>query len=111
MYSSDSALWRTFSGKVAGPAAKLKTRSWAVDEVGGVMVAWAHAMERGLVLAREIGRVLGVVAREGVKVIGFFKRKVFGVVAAEVAMAVGFGVLETLCQGRNGGHRAFYEDI
>ncbi|GKB14277.1 zinc finger, CCHC-type containing protein, partial [Tanacetum coccineum] len=85
---------------VAGPAAKLKTRSWAVDEVGGVMVAWVHAMERGLVLAREIGRVLGVVAREGLKVIGFFKRKVFGVVAAEVAMAVGFGVLETLCQGR-----------
>lgn len=81
---------------MAGPAAKLNTRSWPVDEGAGVTavaVEWAHVMERGLVVAREIGRVLGVVARDGVKVLGFFKRKVFGVVAAEVAMAViwGFG--------------------
>lgn len=75
---------------MAGPAAKLKTRSWAV-----------HEMERGLV-ARENGRV---VAREAVKVLfRFFKRrKVFGVVAAEVAMAVWKGWwVDTDCQGRFG---------
>lgn len=51
MKSSDSAFFRTFSGRVAGPAAKLKTRSW--DWVGEIVAdrSWvwvAHVIERGL---------------------------------------------------------------
>lgn len=52
LYSSDWARRRTFSGRVAGPAAKLKTRSWdwVVGGGGGWIwvVAAVHLMDMGL---------------------------------------------------------------
>lgn len=60
------AFWRTFSGRVAGPAAKLKTRSEEVEEGvwrGAVVVEAAAEQEIDIDLYVEVKVVVGKVAR------------------------------------------------
>lgn len=64
---------------MAGPAAKLKTRSWAEAEAGGAtaVAEYEHVIEMGLV-ARVIGKawMAGVMEVEVFKMLGFFKSRV-----------------------------------
>lgn len=88
LYSSDSAFRRTLSGKVAGPAAKLKTRSEVGGATAAVVAEYEHLIEIGLMVARVIGSAWRLVVGEGLRVmlgLGFLRRKVLGVLA-DIAM-------------------------
>lgn len=72
---------------MAGPAAKLKRRSWVVVGGATAVAEDEHLMEMGLAVARGIGKVGMMEVEVVLKRLGFLRRRVLGVVLAEVAMA------------------------